>query len=100
MIQNWQGLKIVQIGPDSVYDIGAPNVDERIWNSGIPILVRNTPALDHDLTSFFQAICYGYQLVAKYFGGRVEKKKMREDGQFAIEVRSDSDPALKINKNI
>jgi GMP synthase (glutamine-hydrolysing) len=66
---------LISGGPDSVYDIGAPNVDERIWNSGIPIL----------------AICYGYQLVAKYFGGKVEKKKMREDGQFAIEIDTTSE---------
>lgn len=49
--------------------------------------------LDPDLIwpFYLQAICYGYQLVAKYFGGKVEKKKMREDGQFAIEVRSKTD---------
>ena len=42
-------------GPGSVYEEGSPNVDERLFHLGIPIL----------------GICYGCQLMAQNLGGTV-----------------------------
>lgn len=50
-----QGL-ILSGGPASVYEIGAPSIDEKIFDLGIPIL----------------GICYGWQLMAHLLGGEVE----------------------------
>ena len=44
-------------GPASVYAEGAPTVDPRIFELGVPIL----------------GICYGLQLIAQLLGGRVER---------------------------
>ncbi len=52
-------------GPSSVYDIDAPNIDERILDLDIPIL----------------GICYGMQLVMKHYGGVVEESLKREYGK-------------------
>lgn len=43
-------------GPASVYEIGAPTIDRKIFELGIPIL----------------GICYGWQLMAHLLGGEVE----------------------------
>ncbi len=43
-------------GPASVYEIGAPSIDKKIFELGIPIL----------------GICYGWQLMAYLLGGEVE----------------------------
>jgi GMP synthase (glutamine-hydrolysing) len=64
------GAIIISGGPDSVYADGAPKPDERIWDSGKPIL----------------GICYGMQLINQHFGGTVSKKATREDGACEIEV--------------
>jgi GMP synthase (glutamine-hydrolysing) len=55
-------------GPASVYDKDAPTLDPEIYNLGLPIL----------------GICYGLQLIAKNFGGSVEKAKKREFGRAEI----------------
>jgi GMP synthase (glutamine-hydrolysing) len=51
-------------GPSSVYDPGAPLVDERVFGLGIPVL----------------GICYGMQLITQVFGGRVARGQRREYG--------------------
>lgn len=43
-------------GPASVYELGAPSIDKKIFDLGIPIL----------------GICYGWQLMAHLLGGEVE----------------------------
>lgn len=50
-----QGL-ILSGGPASVYEIGAPTIDPKIFSLNIPIL----------------GICYGWQLMAHLLGGEVE----------------------------
>jgi GMP synthase (glutamine-hydrolysing) len=52
-------------GPASVYAEGAPKVDPRIFELGIPTL----------------GICYGMQLMAQELGGRVERTGVSEFGK-------------------
>src|SRR5262249_35375159 len=61
---------ILSGGPDSVYEVGAPACDSRIFNQGVPIL----------------GVCYGMQLLAKELGGKVEASTRREYGLREIEV--------------
>ncbi|KRQ87638.1 GMP synthase [glutamine-hydrolyzing] [Caloramator mitchellensis] len=55
-------------GPNSVYEEGAPRVDEEIFKLNIPIL----------------GICYGDQLIAQSLGGRVDRAEVREYGNTLI----------------
>src|SRR6185369_9387447 len=48
---------ILSGGPSSVYEEGAPSIDKRIFELGVPIL----------------GICYGMQLTAHLLGGQVER---------------------------
>ena len=50
---------ILSGGPASVYGDGAPTVDPRIFDLGVPEL----------------GICYGLQLIAHLLGGKVEAAK-------------------------
>lgn len=66
-------------GPMSVYDDGAFDVDDEIFELGIPIL----------------GVCYGMQLMSKKLaGGRVESADNREYGHVDIEVNEDTKPVL------
>lgn len=58
-----QGV-ILSGGPASVYEKGAPTLDKKIFDLGIPIL----------------GICYGQQLIAYLLGADVRRGKIREDG--------------------
>lgn len=55
---------ILSGGPASVYAKGAPKVDPRIYDLGVPIL----------------GICYGMQLLTQGLGGKVERSSHREYG--------------------
>src|SRR3954451_144019 len=52
---------ILSGGPDSVYEVGAPSCDPKLFEQGIPVL----------------GVCYGMQLLAKELGGRVEPSNRR-----------------------
>jgi GMP synthase (glutamine-hydrolysing) len=59
---------ILSGGPASVYAEGAPHVDPRIFELGIPTL----------------GICYGMQLLAQELGGRVDRTDVSEFGKTAL----------------
>lgn len=62
---------ILSGGPSSVYEKGAPTIDKKIYDLGIPIL----------------GICYGQQLTAHLLpGGKTVKDTVREDGPATLIV--------------
>jgi len=61
---------ILSGGPASVYDDGAPLLDEAVLRSGVPIL----------------GICYGMQLIAHHLGGEVAPAGKREYGPAVLSV--------------
>ncbi len=76
-IQYEAGLKgiILSGSPFSVNDANAPTVDVAAMNQRLPVL----------------GVCYGAQLTAKLYGGRVEKSDKREYGRaFMIKQQDDS----------
>jgi GMP synthase (glutamine-hydrolysing) len=64
---------ILSGGPNSVYEVGAPGIDVRLFDLGIPIL----------------GICYGMQLMAHAMNEPIAKAKSREYGRKMIERSSD-----------
>jgi GMP synthase (glutamine-hydrolysing) len=64
-----QGI-ILSGGPNSVYADAAPELDRHIYELNIPIL----------------GICYGMQLMARDFGGRVERGTKSEYGTSTITI--------------
>jgi GMP synthase (glutamine-hydrolysing) len=61
---------ILSGGPSSVYDNDAPIPDIKIFQLGIPVL----------------GICYGMQLMAHLFGGKVAKAVRREYGKAELTI--------------
>ncbi|GAB4372290.1 MAG: glutamine-hydrolyzing GMP synthase [Acidobacteriota bacterium] len=61
-------------GPASVYDPGAPDVDDAVLAAPVPIL----------------GICYGMQLLVHRTGGRVEQAAEREFGRAELEHEATS----------
>lgn len=61
-------------GPNVVTDEGAPIVDKKIFDLGIPIL----------------GICYGCQLMGHVLGGTVEKASKKEYGKTDIQLITDN----------
>src|SRR5438045_4426846 len=57
-------------GPASVEEPGAPMVDPRIFELGVPVL----------------GVCYGLQLMAKLLGGAIDRTAHREYGPARVEV--------------
>ncbi|MBV9987689.1 MAG: glutamine-hydrolyzing GMP synthase [Chitinophagaceae bacterium] len=65
---------ILSGSPFSVNEENAPSVD-------IASLIRQVPVL---------GICYGAQLTAKLFGGRVDKSNKREFGRARLQIRTEN----------
>ncbi|AKV02344.1 GMP synthase glutamine-hydrolyzing protein [Labilithrix luteola] len=61
---------ILSGGPASVYEEGAPSLDKRVLELGVPVL----------------GICYGMQLMAHLLGGKVERANKREFGLAQVQV--------------
>jgi len=62
---------ILSGGPRSVSDPGAPKVDEKLFDLGLPTL----------------GICYGMQLMTDALGGRVEPATSREYGHAVVSTK-------------
>ncbi|MDR1952127.1 MAG: glutamine-hydrolyzing GMP synthase [Elusimicrobiota bacterium] len=75
-ISNFNNVKgiILSGGYASVYKKNSPKPDSRIWSLGIPIL----------------GICYGLQLIAQYFGSKVNASKRREFGLALVDINTKS----------
>ena len=56
---------ILSGGPASVFEPGAPTIDTKVFESGIPVL----------------GICYGFQVMAYELGGKVDKAALGEYGK-------------------
>lgn len=72
--KNLKGI-ILSGGPSSVFDENAPVYDKKVFELNVPIL----------------GICYGLQLLAYLFGGKVEKSKSREYGKAIIKIEEHKD---------
>lgn len=70
--RNLKGI-IFSGGPNSVFADGAPDVDPAVYELGVPIL----------------GICYGMQLMAKYFEASVERGEAREYGRATLLVEAE-----------
>lgn len=70
-IKAWGAKGIVLSGgPSSVYEEGAPAIGREIFELGVPVL----------------GVCYGAQLVAQMFGGKVSASTHREYGRAEVKV--------------
>ena len=70
---------ILSGSPCSVNDIDFPSVDIASFIQKVPVL----------------GVCYGAQLTAKVFGGKVDKSNKREYGRAILQTRNDADILLK-----
>ena len=61
---------ILSGGPASVFEPGAPEVDEELFTSGVPVL----------------GICYGFQAMAYALGAEVDRAALGEFGHTELEV--------------
>jgi len=61
-------------GPNSVYENGAPTISKELYKAETPIL----------------GICYGMQLLAKDFGGRVEPSDRHEYGHAKLKITDEN----------
>jgi GMP synthase (glutamine-hydrolysing) len=66
---------ILSGGPASVYDKGAPQLDQNIFSLGVPVL----------------GICYGLMLMAHHLGGRVIFTGRREYGAGTLHIKNGSE---------
>jgi len=67
---------ILSGGPKSVYDEGAPAIEEALFELGVPVL----------------GICYGMQLLVRHFGGRVVPAGKREYGHAEVKTAGTPGP--------
>jgi GMP synthase (glutamine-hydrolysing) len=65
---------ILSGGPSSVYESGAPKLDEALLRSGVPVF----------------GICYGFQVMAATLGGEVGRTGAREYGRTEFTVHANS----------
>lgn len=65
---------ILSGGPSSVYEQGAPQVDPKLFDTGLPVF----------------GICYGFQAMASALGGTVAKTGLSEFGATELEVSKES----------
>jgi len=63
---------ILSGGPSSVYEPGAPQVDPKLFDAGVPVF----------------GICYGFQAMAQALGGTVEHTGSREFGGTPLSTKS------------
>lgn len=70
---------ILSGSPFSVNEDKAPVVDVRAFNENLPVL----------------GVCYGAQLTAKQFGGKVEKSNKREYGRAQLQILQQHDQLLE-----
>ncbi len=68
-LTKYKGI-ILSGGPSSVYELGAPTIDKKIFSLGVPIF----------------GICYGHQLIAHLLGGKVSPGKTKEYGLARLHV--------------
>ncbi len=66
---------ILSGGPSSVYEHGAPTIDERLFELGVPVL----------------GICYGMQIGAKLLGADVSHAQAREYGRAHLRINDRAD---------
>jgi GMP synthase (glutamine-hydrolysing) len=71
---------ILSGGPMSIYDKDAPSIKSEIFHLGKPVL----------------GICYGLQLIASEFNGKVEPAKNREYGKASLEIANKTDLFIKV----
>ena len=76
--KNVKGI-VLSGGPSSVYDSNVPDFNEDIFNLDIPIL----------------GLCYGHQLMAKVYGGKVERAERGEFGKAQLEIIDKDCPLFK-----
>lgn len=70
---------ILSGSPYSVRDTNAPEINEAILNSQLPVL----------------GVCYGAQYIAKSFGGNVMVSRIREYGRANLSLRVPENPLLQ-----
>ncbi|MGI8634764.1 MAG: glutamine amidotransferase-related protein, partial [Segetibacter sp.] len=70
---------ILSGSPFSVNEENAPVVDVKSFNERLPVL----------------GVCYGAQLTAKQFGGKVEKSNKREYGRAQLQILQPHDRLLE-----
>ncbi|MDD5005866.1 MAG: glutamine-hydrolyzing GMP synthase [Candidatus Omnitrophica bacterium] len=75
---------ILSGGPASVTAKGSPKMDAKIFKLGIPVL----------------GICYGMQLIAEYFGGKVKNTRDREFGRAELFLDDHSDIFTNLPGNL
>jgi GMP synthase (glutamine-hydrolysing) len=61
---------ILSGGPASVFEPGAPTIDAKVFESGVPVL----------------GICYGFQVMAYELGGKVDKAALGEYGKTSATI--------------
>lgn len=75
---------ILSGGPASVCDKKSPKLDNKIFKLNIPIL----------------GICYGMQLIAQMFGGKVKQTKVREFGRAELFIDDHKDLFTNLPGNL